>query len=628
MAGMGRSLRTATPRYFPFSSGGASTADVPNLYAVSLGGHGYIIDSRQYRRRTLPATRDAIDQAAEAGEQSLNPQGLWRRSQSDWTGGAGQEFFDRPDSVRNRFWTSKGVDAWTRGGLSLLPSTSLRRASVNTNLKALSVTAAGTSYLYVSDGSDLLRIDDPTPATWVPAATIAAGGAITDIATDGKYIYVARSGAALQRSAIGSGTMAAFGAQQPTVVAFANGRLIVAVGALLEELDNAGAVVGSGIMTHLNADFAWSAISAAPNAIYAGGNAGDRAEIYRVGIDSATGGLAFPVPAASLPPGELLYAMCFDPGSDRAMVLATSVGIRLALISDDGGLSYGPPITAPGAVRTLDAQGRFVHHGWSNYDATSTGLGRIDLSVVSAALTPAYASDLMATAQGVVTGVATFGAKRYFGVSGVGFFGQDTTKVASGELRSGWIDYGTVDRKVLSSFDMRHDALAGSVTASLHTEADTTAAGGTHIDVGTNASLGSFGPSTPFGAGQARVERVGVHLEITRSGVDTTLGPVLRRWTLRAIPAPTRTDEIILPIILRTEVTANNGGSVDFVPLEEFLFLKALEELGAAVVYQEGTSSYQVKVDQIEVQPEKWTDDSSFFEGNVVVRLLTVTATG
>lgn len=609
----------------PFGAGGTTSERVPGFLPVALSGHEYLIDPRQYRRRTVPATREAIDQSAEAGEQSLNPSGLWRRSQSDWSLGAGQEFFDRPDSVRNRFWSSKGVDPWTRYGLSMLASTSRRRSTAETNLALLSVTVSGTTYLYFADGSDLGFVTDPTAAAW-SATTIDAGGDIADLATDGRYVYVARSGAALQRSVIGAGTMAAFGASEPTLVAVANGRLIVAVANALKELDNAGAVA-STILTHLNADFTWTAVSPAPNGIYAGGNAGDRAEVYRITVDTSTGGLAVPIPACSLPPGETLNDLCFDPGSERAMLLATSAGLRLAVIDDNGGLSYGPPIEVDGGVGTVDPQGRFVFFGWSDFDATSTGLGRADLSVTTQPLVPAWSTDLMAATQGDVAAIATAGGRRYFAVDGVGFYGQDTTKVATAEMRAGWLDYGTVDRKVLSSFDLRHDALAGSVAASLHLEADDTASGGTHVDVGTSDAAGSFGPTTPFGAGQGRAERVQVHLEFAR-GDDTTAGPTLRRWTLRAIPAPTRTDEIILPIILRTKVAARNGADEPFEVLDEFLFLKGLEEAGAAVTYQEGTSTYQVKVDQIEVQPEKWTDDGTFFESLLMVRLLTVAPTG
>jgi hypothetical protein len=41
-------------------------------------------------------------------------------------------------------------------------------------------------------------------------------------------------------------------------------------------------------------------------------------------------------------------------------------------------------------------------------------------------------------------------------------------------------------------------------------------------------------------------------------------------------------------------------------------------------VYQEGSLAYTCVVDQIQVKAEKWADDFSFFEGLILVRLLTL----
>jgi TolB-like protein len=63
------------------------------------------------------------------GEQSLNPDDLWRRSFESWHRGAGQTDFDWADSDEFRFRSSLGVDPWTKRRLSLLNETEVKLAS-------------------------------------------------------------------------------------------------------------------------------------------------------------------------------------------------------------------------------------------------------------------------------------------------------------------------------------------------------------------------------------------------------------------------------------------------------------------------------------------------------------------
>src|SRR5688572_29940194 len=52
-----------------------------------------------------------VDNGNEPGEQSLDNQGVWARTQWDFVLGAGQEFFDEVDeSTRRRHRTSRGCD--------------------------------------------------------------------------------------------------------------------------------------------------------------------------------------------------------------------------------------------------------------------------------------------------------------------------------------------------------------------------------------------------------------------------------------------------------------------------------------------------------------------------------------
>ena len=112
----------------PFPSGvfftGAATAAsdvVPAAYPVAIAGHPYNIEPRLYRRSNIPLQRQADTEDREPGEATLSPAGLWRRSQSDWSLGAGQVWLDEEESTRRRFLSSLGIDVFNDRRIGLLP---------------------------------------------------------------------------------------------------------------------------------------------------------------------------------------------------------------------------------------------------------------------------------------------------------------------------------------------------------------------------------------------------------------------------------------------------------------------------------------------------------------------------
>ena len=102
-----------------FYTGSGATQLVPDVFPIAINGRPYLIDtaSNQFTRQFDARVRDSVDQSTEPGEGALNPQGLWRRSQSSWHYGAGQQYSDTADAEAYRFYTSKGVDVWTKGRL-------------------------------------------------------------------------------------------------------------------------------------------------------------------------------------------------------------------------------------------------------------------------------------------------------------------------------------------------------------------------------------------------------------------------------------------------------------------------------------------------------------------------------
>lgn len=175
----------------------ATSPLVPGRLPVAIEDHPYQIEPSGFRRETVPVLRQQADVSSEPGEMSLNPQGLWRRSQESWHHGAGQDFLDgRQDQEApdpHRFRASKGVDVWTRGQVSLLHPTMKIWSTSATNLHLATATSPGSPFLglYAADGTEVWLSFVPFQLIntialqqgtgWTPVnATLAPGGTSND----------------------------------------------------------------------------------------------------------------------------------------------------------------------------------------------------------------------------------------------------------------------------------------------------------------------------------------------------------------------------------------------------------------------------------------------------------------
>jgi hypothetical protein len=94
-------------------------------YDIAIAGQPFFVnasDDAPYRRVTAQYRKQQIDQTREPGEQTLT--GWWLRSQSSFHYGQGIKFFEpiNDESLRFQYTESKGVDIWTKGQATLLPS--------------------------------------------------------------------------------------------------------------------------------------------------------------------------------------------------------------------------------------------------------------------------------------------------------------------------------------------------------------------------------------------------------------------------------------------------------------------------------------------------------------------------
>lgn len=602
----------------PLYTGVLTAADVPIRHQVGIGGRSYTIDVANYQRQTVDSLRPFSDGGNDVGENSLNPQALWRRGAIDWSLGANQAYFDEAQtSDHRRFLSSKGVDVWTPRQLGLLPDTTRTLTSANSGLRLLAV----TGYLYLLDGSEV-RWSANGGATW-SAANIQAGTGhtttVTSICSDGIYVYAAMGADGVHRTQIGTTTSSVFATVATQVVQYANGRLIGTNNNAIFELTASGSSVP--VFSHPNIYYSWDGVQGAPNGSYVWGHAGDHSEIYLISVVDATGQLASPVYAGELPFGETINDIVFYGG---ILGISTSGGFRLGNVTSQGGVVTGPLIRIAGGCKDLAFNGRFAWAGWTNFDTASTGLVRFDLARFTFPLTPAYASDLMATAQGTVTGVAFTpygGGYAVFAVDGVGVFIPSANYVPSGTLDSGVIRFGVIDPKLLAFLDLRHEPLpqGASIVASVMLDDGTVSAGAT------SSTVNAVGPGAPVALNDPSSENPHVILTLNRGTTPTTT-PVLHRWLLKGLPTPVPIDTIRVPLIIEETVDTivGDGDQVRYNTLDEFVFLKSLVSSRQVVTYQEGGRQERVYIEALEIKPQRWNSDRSFFEGIIVAQLKTL----
>ena len=632
---------------------------------IELNGVSYLIDTADYRRTTVPVSRQQRDNSREPGENTLDTTGAWVRSQTDWSYGAGQLYLDKEDSDRRRFYESVGVDIWTRGQITLLPITETPGALPATSFTTGELLvhrvvqdSTGTEYLYVANGTTLSFTSDPLAGT--PSWTsITVGGTPTSITSDGTNIYLGFDGVIVaEKSVIGSSSTSAFGSLDPNIIKVAAGRLIAAEDNAIYELDATGAKASSSLDYSLPlTSSTWVDVDACPNGIYAAANTDNTGTVYFISVNSTDGTLVTPIVAGSLPRNESINAiLSYGP----VLCLATSQGFRTALIDvESGGITIGSVIDTGGEAYSLEADGRFVWWG-----GAYGNLFRADLTRFPATLVPAYASDLVSSVSatatdlvGSMTRVNNAGnPKMFFGVKKASANAvlqnesKDNTRVASGTMNAGEITWSTVAPKLLrsgvidldrsqferSSIDYRQAGIGYDQTGYEYRFGVPTseAAGEIRLTATNNADVSStlldMATQIPqtFDFGTSTDTAISFDLTVTllRGTSDATIAPILHDWQLTAVAVPRRIDEIIIPIILRRDLltSRNSGAPISLVAGNTFSNLRTLMENGTAVSYKEGTRTDTVTIERLEMQPQRLSDDGTWWEGTLLARLLTV----
>jgi hypothetical protein len=135
----GSDITEAIPVPLSNPAGSTNYSATGVAYDIAIAGQPFFVnasDDTPYRRVTAQYRKQQIDQTREPGEQTLT--GWWLRSQSSFHYGQGIKFFEpiNDESLRFQYTESKGIDIWTKGQATLLPSvfdTHITTGGINTN---------------------------------------------------------------------------------------------------------------------------------------------------------------------------------------------------------------------------------------------------------------------------------------------------------------------------------------------------------------------------------------------------------------------------------------------------------------------------------------------------------------
>lgn len=589
------------------------SALVSGSFELSIDGRPYKADTsfepyrrEAFRQRSLAASRQSVDYSNIPGEGTISTDGLWRREAQEWGLGAGQTFADRRSSDPSRFRQSKGIDPWTPWQITLLKDTTQLVASADSDLQSITV----GNFVYLRSSTTLQFSSDGVVWTTVTGLP----GALKYIASDGFDVFVACGASGVYLTSVGAASAASWITGTANFVAYVGNRLMVSAANNLYNVTTSTGTAGptalpTALMTHSDANFVWSSFTGGSGWIYVAGQSGNYSEIYRTQVEPNGTTLTAPVLSAPMPHGELVYSLY---AYVNFVCVGTNLGQRFCQtlgVNDPGGnsgdLKLGPvtpvqtqQVSRP--VRCFTGQFRFIYFAWSNYDGTSTGLGRMDISHFFDTQAPAYTSDLMVAGQGDVLSADWWNGAPIFTVAGKGLYTAASTYVPSATLDSGYYTFGLPDDKVAMIFDVKPlpTSKAGSYSASISADGVVMTTTGTAL---------TANGKTEYDLDQIRGELLETELQLFPSA-DKTQAPVLTRALLKSYPAIVAGSMISAVIDLSDTVQTVFGADHHFDPYFEWDYLENLRQTQKVVEYVEGPYSALVLVTEIDRIPEHQRD--------------------
>jgi len=629
------------PVVYPIGIQGAESQafeNVNNVYDVAIAGQPFLLaasDRYPYQRQTAQYRKQQFDNSQEPGEQTF--EGWWLRSQSSFHLGAGINYLDpiTSENVQYRFNDSAGVDVWTPGQVTMLNDVEEILPITGSINMVGAVDSNNEDIVLVAAGEDLYRITD----TGVTGAIIygGSGNDILSIAQDGTNYYVADNTNIYTGDLTGTGPTgtAYYGTGNSNVkIAYVKQRLVAAIGPSIYEITSATGATGplttDKRYTHPNPSWEWTAIVEGPTAIYASGYSGTSSNIYKFSL-SNTGvmpTLTSAVTAADFPDDE--YVMNIGTYLGRYMIIGTSKGIRVGIIDDNGDITYGPIVyekTNPLHKVQIAFRDKFAYVTVTNAIAGKSGVIRIDLSQEIEPGRYAFAKDLSTKVNGCSCGIAFVGktGKLAIAIDDESVFFEDpNNKIATGFLDTGYIRYGTIEKKFFKLVKPRiKTPMAGSMTI-----ATKNVAGGINSIITIDAATPAINNDLTTNISVAQ-EELAFRFIFSRSSTNTSQGPELDGYQVKSLPAVNRNRQLSIPLLNFDFESDRYGVQIGYEgrAFERLQALEAVEAKGDTLLIQDFTTDETVLglIEQLSFERNTAPKNSySGFGGIIYVSVRTV----
>ena len=451
--------------------------------------------------------------------------------------------------------TVAGVDATFNGDYTITAVTSTTLSYAKTASNVTSTAATGTVSSNVTHFQDYASVgaykiyaycDDGVYAYWIAL--------IDDAGTDKTALYkkLLTDDATVSPTEMFKTTSIVV---NNAAMEFTKERIVACINNKVFEISTTAAALPTAVYTHPVDDFTYTSITSSGAAIYVTGYSGSQSNIQKFTLTSAgvMPTLTSAITAAEMPSGERIFKISYYLGY---MLIGTDKGLRVAAVSDDGSLAYGPLVfESEQPIYDFAARDKYV---WcaTNVDG-APGTTRIDLSTQISPLVFPYAWDTYYYPEttgdritGRVTTACAFlnGTDRlafttnYSGSNGRVYIESATRLVYQGELQTGFVRYNTLENKIFKLLQARVDTTNGGFSIK-------------SIDSGNvENNLGSFSqnqdvPEVTISYPTLPQEYLGFKFIIKRSTADTSKGALFTGYQLKSLPAVERQRIIQYPLI-------------------------------------------------------------------------------
>ena len=451
--------------------------------------------------------------------------------------------------------TVAGVDATFNGDYTITAVTSTTLSYAKTASNVTSTAATGTVSSNVTHFQDYASVgaykiyaycDDGVYAYWIAL--------IDDAGTDKTALYkkLLTDDATVSPTEMFKTTSIVV---NNAAMEFTKERIVACINNKVFEISTTAAALPTAVYTHPVDDFTYTSITSSGAAIYVTGYSGSQSNIQKFTLTSAgvMPTLTSAITAAEMPSGERIFKISYYLGY---MLIGTDKGLRVAAVSDDGSLAYGPLVfESEQPIYDFAARDKYV---WcaTNVDG-APGTTRIDLSTQISPLVFPYAWDTYYYPEttgdritGRVTTACAFlnGTDRlafttnYSGSNGRVYIESATRLVYQGELQTGFVRYNTLENKIFKLLQARVDTTNGGFSIK-------------SIDSGNiENNLGSFSqnqdvPEVTISYPTLPQEYLGFKFIIKRSTTDTSKGALFTGYQLKSLPAVERQRIIQYPLI-------------------------------------------------------------------------------